>query len=463
MKTLTDYDKLISNVRHIHLIGIGGSGMSPLAEILLSRGYILTGSDNNPSYTLDRIKALGIPVHMGQSADNIGDETELVIYSAAIMADNPELAEARRRGIPTLERSFLLGALTRRFDDVIGVCGTHGKTTVTSMVTQILLEAKLDPSAVIGGMLPALHSNCVVGRSDILVCESCEYVDTFLKMSPDVAVLLNVDNDHMEYFKTMDNLISSFAKFIGSATKAAIVNGDDPDSMKAARAVEKELITFGVSEKNDYYPANLEYVNGSFGKFDLMHKGEKVCSVRLGVPGHHNVPNAVAAAAAALYVGASPEAVAAGLDKFTGAKRRFEILYNENGVTIADDYAHHPSELRATLETAKSLNHKRVVAVFQPFTFSRTAMLLDEFAEVLSIADKVVLSQIMGSREVNTYGIHSSDLAAKIDGCECFDTFEEIAQYIADNARDGDLIITLGCGDIYKSAKLMIEKLKAKQ
>lgn len=458
MKLLNDNDRLIDSVKNIHMIGIGGSGMSPLAELLHAKGYHLTGSDNNPSYTLDRIKSLGIPVCMGHSADNIGD-TELVVYSAAIMQDNAELVEARRRGIPTLERSFLLGALTRKFDNVIGVCGTHGKTTVTSMITQILMETDLDPSAVIGGMLPSLNSNCRVGQSDLLVCESCEYVDTFLKLSPDVAVLLNVDADHMEYFKTMDRLIESFAKFVGSATKAVIVNGDDPEAIEAAKAVEREVITFGYGKNCDYRPENLSFNNGSFAKFTLTKGGEAVCDITLNVPGKHNILNAVAAAAAALYVGADAENVVKGLAKFNGAKRRFEILYNKNGITIADDYAHHPSELKVTLETAKALPYKRVVAVFQPFTYSRTVMLMDDFAEALKIADKVVLSEIMGSREVNTYNVYSSDLAAKIDGSVWFNTFEEIADHIAATAQEGDLIITMGCGDIYKSAKLMIEKL----
>ncbi len=461
LKVLNDYDRLIDSVKKIHIIGIGGSGMSPLAEILHSKGYILTGSDNNSSYTLDRIKSLGIPVFMGHAAENIGD-AELVIYSAAIMKDNVELVEAEKRGIPTLERSYLLGALTRKFDNVIGVCGTHGKTTVTSMITQILMEAELDPSAVIGGKLPALDSNCRVGESQLMVCEACEYVDTFLKMSPDIAVLLNVDDDHMEYFKTMDRLVESFSKFVCSATKAAIINGDDELAVKAARASKSEVITFGYGEGNDYKAANIEFVNGAFGQFDLVKGSEVLCNITLNVPGKHNILNAVAAAVAALYAGADTHSVVDGLKKFGGAKRRFEILYNQNGITIADDYAHHPSELKVTLQTAKSLNYKRVIAVFQPFTYSRTAMLIDDFADVLSIADKVVLSEIMGSREINTYNIYSADLAKKIDGCVWFDTFEEIAAHIADNVRQGDLVITLGCGDIYKSAKMMIEKLESR-
>lgn len=461
MKQPMAYDLMIRNAKRIHMIGIGGSGMSPLAELLHGLGHTLTGSDNNPSYTLDRVKALGIPVAMGHRAENVGD-ADLVIYSAAIQQDNPELVEANRRGIPTLERSYLLGAVTRRFDDVIGVSGTHGKTTVTSMIALILLESGMDPSAVIGGVLPAIGSNCRVGHSEHLVVESCEYVDTFLKTSPDVAVLLNVDDDHMEYFKTMDRLIGSFGRFLGSATRAAVVNGDDERAMRAAAGAQGKLVTFGYGEGCDFRPVDVHDVDGAYGAFRLTRRGEDLGEIELKVPGRHNVLNAVAAAAAAMTVGADAGAVRRGLAAFTGAKRRFEILWRGRGITVADDYAHHPSELRATLETAQRLPYQRVIAVFQPFTYSRTVMLMDDFAQVLRLADHVVLSEIMGSREVNTYGVSSADLAARIDGSVWFSTFEEIAAYLAENAREGDLILTLGCGDIYKAAKLTVAKLETK-
>ncbi len=459
MKILNDTDRLIDSVKKIHMIGIGGSGMSPLAELLHNREYELTGSDNNPSYTLDRVKALGVPVTIGHSAENIGD-AELVVYSAAINKANPELVEANKRGIPCVERSVLLGAVTRKFDHVIGVCGTHGKTTVSSMVTSILLDAKLDPSAVIGGVLPKIHSNCCVGESDLLVCESCEYVDTFLQMSPDVAVLLNIDEDHMEYFKTVDRLIESFAKFVNSASKAVVVNGDDEKSMIAVKDVKSEVITFGYGENCRYRAENVHFEKGAFGCFDITENGEKLCSVRLGVPGKHNVLNALAAAVAALHAGASYEAVQSALLTFGGAHRRFEILYDEGGITIADDYAHHPKELSVTLATAKQMEYDRVIAVFQPFTYSRTAMLLNDFAEALKIADLTVLSEIMGSREVNDWNIYSSDLAAKIpDSVVCPD-FEAIAKHICKIAKKGDLIITMGCGDIYKVVPMIKDGLK---
>ncbi len=449
MKELTKTDKLIKSVKKIHMIGIGGSGMSPLAELLHSKGYELTGSDNNPSYTLDRVNSLGIKTVIGHSPENIGD-TELVVYSAAISKTNPELVKAEQLGIPCVERSLLLGAVTRSFSDVIGVCGTHGKTTVSSMITAILIDAGLDPSAVIGGVLPKIDSNCCVGKSELLVCESCEYVDTFLELSPDIAVLLNVDEDHMEYFKTLERLVESFSKFVRSAQKAVIVNGDDSNAMLAVKDISSQIITFGNSDKNDYYPANISFERGAFAHYDLMHNGNKLMRVKLGVPGKHNILNSVAACAAALYYNASTDAILKALAEFGGAHRRFEIVYNKNGITIADDYAHHPKELTVTLQTAKSMDYKRVIAVFQPFTYSRTSLLLDDFAAALSIADMTVLSEIMGSREVNTIGIHSSDLAEKTDNCTVCPEFADISRYICNIAKDGDLIITLGCGDIYK-------------
>lgn len=461
MKQLNEYDKLIDSVKKIHMIGIGGAGMCPLAEILHKKGYELTGSDNNRTDTLSRVEAMGIPVTLGHFPENVHG-AELVIYSAAIMKDNPELVEAERFSIPTLERSFLLGAITRKFDNVIGVCGTHGKTTVTSMITQILQDANLSPSAIIGGKLPLINANGICGNSDTLVCESCEYVDTFLKESPDISVLLNIDRDHMEYFKTDERLIDSFRRFIGSSTKCVVVNGDDERSMLATKEIDVEIITVGENEGNDWRAVNVTMSKGGFYEFDLLKGDALVTHISLGCPGRHNVLNAAMAAVAAMLSGASGEDVKYGLSRFGGACRRFEILGKPNGIVIADDYAHHPKELEVTLKTAKAMGFNRVFAVFQPFTFSRTSMLLDEFARVLSIADQVVLSQIMGSREKNTYGVHTSQIAEKIDGSVHFDTFDEIADYIVDNAKEGDLVITLGCGDIYKAAKIMLNKYSEK-
>lgn len=456
MKQLTKEDLLLKNIKRIHMIGIGGSGMFPLAQILHSKGYKLSGSDNNESDILAKVRKLGIPVSMGHNPKNIGD-AELVVYSAAIMKNNPELVAASERGIPTLERSFLLGYVTRMFDNVTGVCGTHGKTTVTSMITQILMESDKDPSAVIGGYLKAIEGYGRAGKSDIMVCESCEFVDTFLKLSPDTALILNIDCDHLDYFKTMDNMKSSFRRF-ASMAKKVIYNGDDENTRETVRDLTSDIITFGWSENNDYYPQNIIIHKGIRVEFDLMYRKEKLCNVELSVPGRHNILNAVAAAAAAIDLGADINGVICGLRNFKGAGRRFEILAEKNGIVFADDYAHHPAELEVTLSTAKAMGFKKVWAVFQPFTYSRTSMLLNEFAAALRIPDRVVMSKIMGSREINTYNIHTSDLAVLIPGAVWFNEFEEIADYVVNNAEPGDLVITLGCGDIYKAARMMIAK-----
>ena len=457
MKELRAEDKIIEGIKRIHMIGIGGSGMCPLAEILHSKGYELSGSDNNESDPLKRIKALGIPVFMGHNAENIKG-AELLVYSAAISQDNPEIVAAKEQGIPTMERSHLLGALTRRFDNVIGVCGTHGKTTVTSMITQILLLNKMDPTAVIGGRLPMLNSNGIAGSSETMVCEACEFVDTFLQMSPDIAVLLNIDNDHLDYFKTMDNLVLSFHKFLKMSSKCYI-NGDDKLVLKAAENTDAKLVTFGFENSNDYYAESV--ISGKFGFcFDVMHKGEKLINIELHAPGRHNVLNGLAAFAVCFEEGVSPEGIKDALEKFTGAGRRFEFLGEYNGFTLADDYAHHPTEIKATLKAAKELNYNRVIAVFQPFTFSRTALLKDEFIDALAVADKVILTPIMGSREVNTYGISSEDIACKLSDAVVVDGFPNIAEKIIETAKQGDIVITMGGGDIYKAAHIVQEKLK---
>lgn len=451
-------EAILKDIKRMHFVGIGGSGMFPIVQIFHARGYSITGSDNNESDTVDLERGMGITVFMGHSADNLGN-TELLIYSAAIMQDNPELVAARERGIPTVERSEILGYLTRQYNSCICVSGTHGKTTTTAMLTQILMVAGLDPSAVIGGKLPLIGGNGRAGRTEVMTCEACEYVDTFLQLSPDIAVILNIDEDHMEYFKTLENLIASFRKFVDKTTRTVIVNGDDPNSMLAVAGVQdKKIITYGYAESNTFFPANITRPDPTHTVFDLMQSGCKIATITLKVPGAHNVLNAVAACAAALEADASPEQLAGGLAGFGGAGRRFEILGTVNGVTIADDYAHHPAELRVTLETAKGLGYKRVWAVFQPFTYSRTKLLLRDFAQALAIADRVVMSEIMGSREVNTYDIYTKDLAELIPGSVWFPEFLEIARYVMENAGEGDLVITLGCGDVYKCAKMMLKQ-----
>lgn len=462
--------------KHIHFIGIGGSGMYPLAQILHSQGYFLTGSDNNETETLEAVRKMGIPVFLGQRAENI-EGADLIVHTAAIMDDNPELIAAKASGVPVLERCELLGIVTSWYDNAICISGTHGKTTTTSMTAQILHTAKVDLSAFIGGKLPCIGGSGRAGKSDIMVCESCEFVDTFLKLYPDIAVILNIDEDHLDYFKNLENIIRSFRKFSEMATKALIINGDDANTLKAVEGIEgKEMITFGLDSKNDYYAENITRISGMETEYDLMHKGERLGRITLHVAGMHNVLNSIAAAAAAVYVGVAFEHIQQGLSDFRGAGRRFELIGKTNGITIVDDYAHHPKELSVTLEAAMGMGYKRVWAVFQPFTFSRTAILLDDFAKALSIPDIAVLTDIMGSREKNTYNIFTRNLAEKIQNCVYFtqdetaeytddrkyENFRQVCDYVCANAQDGDLIITLGCGDIYKVAKMIYTALDCK-
>ncbi len=464
---------ILKGKKHIHFIGIGGSGMYPLAQILHSQGYYLTGSDNNETETLEAVRKMGIPVFLGQRAENI-EGADLIVHTAAIMADNPELIAAKASGVPVLERSELLGIVTSWYSNAICISGTHGKTTTTSMTAQILWTADVDLSAFIGGKLPCIGGSGRAGKSDIMVCESCEFVDTFLKLYPDVAVILNIDEDHLDYFKNLENIIKSFHKFAQMATKALIINGDDENTLRAVNGIEgKEIITFGLDPKNDYYAENITRVSGMETEYTLMHKGDALGKITLHVAGMHNVLNSLAAAAASFYAGVSFENIRKGLCDFRGAGRRFELIGKAKGVTIVDDYAHHPTELSVTLEAAVNMGYKRVWAVFQPFTFSRTALLLDDFAKALSIPDIAVLTDIMGSREKNTYNIFAEDLAAKIDGCVCFPqdrnaeytderkyrNFDDVCNYVCENAQEGDLVITLGCGDVYKVAKMIYKKL----
>ena len=424
-------DHLLDNIKRIHFIGIGGSGMCPLAEILHSEGFILSGSDCNEGETLDRIRSYGIPVHMGHNAENI-EGAELIVYTAAVKKDNPELVAAEEKGIPAIERSVMLGIVTRRYNRSIAIAGTHGKTSTTAMLSQLLIGAGFDPSAIIGGKLPYLGGNSYVGQSDIIVCEACEYVDTFLELTPYISVITNIDADHLDYFKTLDNIKKSFNKFCHLTTGLIVYNGDDENILDAIEDVE-------------------------------LHKGEKLCEIDLMVPGRHNIYNALAAAATAHYLGASPEQIAENLGKFTGVHRRFEILGAPGGITVADDFAHHPTELTATLSSAMEMGFRKVWAVFQPHTFSRTALLLDDFAKALSIPDVAIISEILPVRETNTYNIYNTDLGAKVEGSVCIDTFEDITKYIVENAQEDDLVITLGGGNVYMCANMILKALQKEE
>lgn len=454
-----EIDKLLKEKKRIHFIGIGGSGMCPLAEILHTWGYEVSGSDNNTGDNIDKLRGLGMRVILGQKAENI-EGAEIIVYTAAILKDNPELVAALESDIPTFERAALFGAISRMYGNCICVCGTHGKTTVTSMLTQVLVMADKDPSAVIGGRLPLIDSHGIAGKSDTLVCEACEFNDHYHELDPNVSVILNVDEDHLEYFKNLDNIVASFRKFADMTSNTVIYNADDANTVRTLEGYDKRLISFGRSESCDYYPANITYNRGAFAEFDVMSKGEKIAHLKLNIPGEHNILNSLAAFAAAKNAGCTNSQCEKGISAFGGAGRRFEVLGEFDGITIADDYAHHPGELEVTLNAVMKMGYNTVWAVFQPFTYTRTKLLFDDFVRVLQIPDKCVMTEIMGSREVNTYGIYTKDLAEKIPGSVWFNTFEEVVDHTLKHAKKGDIIITLGCGDIYKAAKMMVEKLK---
>lgn len=455
------YDNILNNVKRIHFIGIGGSGMCPMAMILKSQGYEITGSDVYESDTLTRVKDFGIKVFMNHEASNVNN-VELIVYTAAVKGDNPELVAAKELGIPAIERSVMLGILSRKYEDSIAVAGTHGKTSTTSMLTQIMVNGEKDPTAIIGGYLPFIKGNSRIGDSQLMICEACEYVDSFLQLNPAVSVILNVDADHLDYFKNLDNIKKSFNKFAKQTKRAIIVNGDDNNSLDCIKDVSgKDIITFGLSKTCDYRAYDIENYKSAFKKFKLEYKGEKICNIELSVPGVHNVQNALAAAAAAHYMGVKPCDIENGLKQFKGVHRRFEILGSVDGITVADDFAHHPTELKATLNCAMNMGFNNVWAVFQPHTYSRTAMLLDDFAKVLSIPDKLVMSEILAVRETNTYNIYTKDLADKIPGSVWFNTFEEITDYVVKNAKKGDLILTLGGGNVYVCANMIYKQLQA--
>ena len=446
---------LPKDIQRIHCIGVGGSGMFPIIQILHSCGYEISGSDNNESDIVALERKMGINVIMGQKAENIAD-ADMIMYTAAILDTNPELVAARESGKYLYERAEILGAISKAFDSAIGVTGTHGKTTVTSMLTQIYFGAELDPSAVIGGKLKAIDGYGRAGESDIFLYEACEFKDHFLQTYPDTSVILNIDNDHMEYFGTIENAIKSYITF-ANKSRRLFYNISDENTCKAVNEVDAsvEKISFGWDDRADFYPANIVIKDGFTRSFDLIHNGKNLGNITISVPGKHNILNSVCACAVAYCDKISIDKIKTEIVKFTGAGRRFELVGRHNGALIVDDYAHHPAEIAATIKAARELGFRRIWAVFQPFTFSRTRILLNEFSKALSIADRVVLSPIMGSREVNTYGIKSEDLAEITKNCMVLPSFESIAEYIRENVGEGDLVITLGCGDIYKCARMI--------
>ena len=439
---------------HIHFIGIGGISMSGLAEILLREGFTVSGSDRTASALTERLSSMGIPVFIGQNASNLGDTIDLVVYTAAIASDNPEFVAAKKRNLPLLTRAELLGQIMDNYSNSIAVAGTHGKTTTTSIISQIFLTAECDPTITVGGILPAIGSNLKVGHSDTFISEACEYTNSFLHFYPKYSVILNVEAEHMDFFKDLDDIRASFRKFACNtkAGGAVIINGDIPDYRGLVDGIAARVITFGQDETSDYYPADITFDDHARATFTAMHHGEPILTVSLGVPGMHNVMNSLAAIALTLDAGLSEEIIADGLSSFGGTERRFQYKGCVNGVTIIDDYAHHPTEIEATLNAAAAWPHNRLVLAFQPHTYSRVKAFLPDFVKVLSMADLVVLTDIYAAREKNIYGVSSQDILVRLKergvDCRYFPTFPEVEQFLLENCMNGDLLITMGAGNI---------------
>lgn len=434
--------------------------MSPLAEILHSYGYEITGSDVNDSDNVERMRSLGIAVAMPQCAENIG-QAQAVVYTAAVGEDNPELAEARRRGLTVLERAELLGAVTAQYPRSVAVAGTHGKTTTSSMLSQILLMAEKHPAVFIGGRLPLIGANGCAGTGDTMVCEACEYQNHYHRLRRTVGIILNVDADHLDFFGDIEHVIDSFRTFAQGVSEYLIINADDENTCRAAEGLRVPLLRFGLNDGADFTARDVQMEKGAFARFTLVAQGQALGEVRLGVPGRHNVYNALAAAAAASVCGATAAQIIHGLKSFHGAGRRFEFLGTFGGVTVADDYAHHPTEIEATLSAARALTEGRLWAIFQPFTYTRTERHLHEFAQVLSAADEVIVSAIMGSREKDDHTVSSDQLVALIPGAHSIPDFDGITAYVAEHVKPGDLVLTMGGGDVYKCARKIVQRLTA--
>ena len=455
---MTEFDNFLSPGRRGHLIGIGGVSMSSLADVLWGMGIAISGSDMNRNKNVMGLTEKGIPVSIGHKAENITREIEFVVRTAAVHDDNPEIIRAHALGIPVFERTQAWGAISKDYSNALCISGTHGKTTTTSMCTHIMMAADKDPTVMIGGTLPLLNAGHRVGHGNTIIMEACEYYNSFLSLHPTVAVILNVEADHLDFFKDLQDVQHSFREFALRTPEDGYVvaNLDDASTMATIRDIPRKIMTFGLSREADVYAENIEFL-GANSHFDIMFKGKHFTDVTLHVPGLHNVKNALAATAAAICLGVRPNAVKYGLAGFNGAGRRFEFKGKYNGADVYDDYAHHPGELKALLDTVEGLNYKRCILVFQPHTYTRTAALFEDFVTQLKRPDVLLLAEIFAAREKNTIGISSAALAERVEGAEFYPTFPELEEELKRKARPGDIILTVGAGDVYKIGENIVE------
>lgn len=442
----------------VHFIGIGGISMSGFAELLLNKGFKVSGSDAHKSKITERLETLGINIVYSNVAENIPAECDVVVYTAAVHPDNPELMEAKRRNIPCLDRAEMVGDIMLHYKRNISIAGTHGKTTTTSMMSLVLLAAGLDPTISVGGVLDAIGGNVRDGSLNNMVIESCEYTDSFLKFHPTHAIITNIEAEHLDYFKNLDNERDSYRKFteLLPADGLLVIGKEIPDYEALFKTVKCPVITYSNHDTSaDYYASDISYNEYDRAEFTLMHKGESLFKVKLNVPGEHNVANATGVCAMALNCGIDASDIVKGLDTFTGTERRFEKKGVFGGVTVIDDYAHHPTEMEATLHAAQKYPHKTLWCVFQPHTFSRTISFREEICKALSLSDKIILVDIYAAREQDTGVISSRMLADDIKtkygkDVYYFSSFDEAEKFLLINCVSGDLLITMGAGNVVK-------------
>ena len=436
--------------RRVHLIGIGGVSMRPLGLVLQGMGMVVTGSDMSLSASTQELTEKGITVYIGHQEENI-QGAECVIRTAAVHNDNPEIAAARSAGIPVFERAQAWGVIMREYKNAVCISGTHGKTTTTSMVTHILMEAQLDPTVMIGGYLPLLRAGHRVGQGDTIVLESCEYCDSFLNFAPTLAVVLNVEADHLDYFKDLADVQKSFREFAQLSSGGVLANGDDPHVVQALEGMD--YVSFGLKASNRVRAENIN----SWHHLDVICDGAFYCHLDLQVLGRHNALNALAAAGTAWLLGIPGEVTARGIASFSGAERRMQFKGKFNGADIYDDYAHHPDELAATIEAVRSMGYQRMVLAFQPHTYTRTKALFSDFVRELKKPDLVVLAEIYAAREQNRVGISSKDLQKEIPGAVYCQTLPEVTEFLRENIREGDVVLTVGAGDIFRAGEALLK------
>ena len=453
----------LKNFKHIYMIGIGGISMSGIAEILVKWGYKVSGSDSSKSDQTEWLEKNGVKVNIGQVEENITKDIDLVVYTAAIKEDNPEIVKAKELGIPTLERGFFLGEITKLFKDTIGIAGTHGKTSTTSMVSCAFLEAGLDPSIQVGAVLSNIEGNYRVGHSDYFIIEACEYCESYLSFKQRSAIVLNIDDDHLDYFGNIDNIEKSFQKYVSHLPEDGylVINADDERCCNLCNYTKAKVITVGSGQFADWYYEDLDFDDDGYPSYSAYYKGEKMGTIKLKVTGVHNVMNSLCCIALCDAYGIDIETIAKALLKFNGASRRLEYKGLFNGAKVYDDYGHHPTEIMATVRGLKNKKFNESWVVFEAHTFSRLVEHLKEFAKALVNFDHIVIMDIYPARETNTFNIHEEDLMKELEGLGKesvhISDYEEIVSYLKNRVKKDDIILTLGAGNVTKIAKLLVE------